>query len=304
MPKDSFLTRRGLASGIAGLSTVALAIAAVYGRSFDYPTFNPEHALLFAANDGLTWRGLLDTYLDVTPGSYKPTTFYAYNQLLSHAFGWHDIAAFKLASILLLFAFGVAVYRLAITLMAGDRLAASSAAVLTVTHPLLFTMVYEAVGFDLINHLCVLSVAVLFCGRSFAGKWGVGWLALAVFLYLVALTAKEQAVVLPAFLFPVLLIERFIGPLSADAGLGVAEQRRLRRRRWTCFLLIAALTAAYLWDIIFARYGAAMLAVSHDAGAYRAGFNPAIVLSNLVSGPFGIAHIFKWPMVTWGMSWI
>ena len=295
--------RSGLLSA-AALSAVALAIAAVYAQSFDYPTFNPEHALLFAANDGLTWRGLLDKYRDVTPGFYKPTTFYAYYQLMSRAFGWHDIAAFRLASILLLFAFGVAVYRLAITLMAGDRLAASGAAVLTVVHPLLFTMVYEAVGFDLINHLCVLSVAVLFCGRAFAGKWGAAWLALAALLYLVALTAKEQAVALPAFLFLVLLIERFIGPLSAEAGLGVAEQRRLRRRRWTCFLLIATLTAAYLWRVIFARYGAGMLAVSHDAGAYRATFDPAVVLSNLVSGPFGVAHIFKWPMVTWGMTWI
>ncbi|MFI4987625.1 MAG: hypothetical protein ACHQF3_09295 [Alphaproteobacteria bacterium] len=304
MPTDSFLTRRGLAPGIAGLLAVALAMAAVYGRSFDYPTFNPEHALLFAANDGLGWRGLLDKYLDIAPGFYRPTTFYAYYQLMSGTFGWHDIAAFRLASILLLFAYGAAVYRLAITLMAGDRLAASSAAVLTVVHPLLFTIVYEAAGFDLINHLCVLSAAVLFCGRAFVGKWGAAWLALAVLLYLVALSAKEQAVALPAFLFLVLLIERLTGPLSAEAPLGVAEQRRLRCWRWSCFLLIAALTAAYLWRIIFARYGVAMLTVSHDAGAYRAAFDPQIVLSNLVSGPFGVAHIFKWPMVTWGMSWI
>ncbi len=304
MAANGFLSRRGLAPDIAGLLAVALAIAAVYGRSFDYPTFNPEHALLFAANDGLSWRGLLDKYLDVAPGFYKPTTFYGYYQLMSGIFGWHDIAAFRAASILLLFAFGAAVYRFSITLMAGDRLAASSAAVLTVVHPLLFTIVYEAIGFDLVNHLCVLGAAALFCGRSFVGRWGAAALALAVLLYLVALTAKEQAVILPAFLFLVLLIERFMGPLSAEAGLAVAERRRLRRRRWACFLLVAILTAAYLWRIIFARYGFAMFTLSHQDATYRAAFDPKIVLSNLVSGPFGVAHIFRWPMVTWGMSWI
>ena len=66
MPAGSFFARRGPASGIAGLSAVALAMAVVYARSFDYPTFNPEHALSFAVNDGLTWRGLLDRYLDFT----------------------------------------------------------------------------------------------------------------------------------------------------------------------------------------------------------------------------------------------
>ncbi|MFI5020541.1 MAG: hypothetical protein ACHQRJ_02660 [Alphaproteobacteria bacterium] len=284
------------------MSAVALALAAVYARSFDYPTFNPEHAQFFALNDGLTWRGLLDKYLDFTSGFYRPTGFYAYYQLVSSLAGWHDIAAFRVASLLLLFAFGVAVYALAITLMEGDRLAASAAAVLAVAHPLLFTFVYEAAGFDLINHLCVLSVAVLFCGRSFAGRWGAAWLALAVALYLVALTAKEQAIALPGFLLLVLLIERLLGPPSAEARL--AEVGRLRRRRVTCFFLIAALSAVYLWLVIFRHYGLAIFMGSHDATAYRVAFNLQIVLSNLVSGPLGVAHIFKWPMVTWGMTWV
>jgi len=172
MPAVSILARRGLASDIAGLSAVALAIAAVYARSFDYPTFNPEHALFFALNDGLTWRGLLDKYLDFTSGFYRPTDFYVYFQLMSRLAGWHDIAAYRAAALLLLFVFGAAVYALAITLMEGDRLAASAAAVLAVAHPLLFNVVDEAAGFDLINHLCVISVAVLFCGRSLAGRWG------------------------------------------------------------------------------------------------------------------------------------
>ncbi|MGO8868265.1 MAG: hypothetical protein ACLQME_17375 [Alphaproteobacteria bacterium] len=305
MPAGSFFARRGLASGIAGLSAVALAMAAVYARSFDYPTFNPEHALSFAVNDGLTWRGLLDRYLDFTAFFYRPTDFYVYYQLMSRLAGWHDIAAYRAAAFVLLFAFGVGVYGLAITLMEGDRLAASAAAVFAVVHPLMFTHIYEAVGFYLINHLCVISAAVLFCGRAFAGRWGKAWLALAVVLYLVALTSKEQSIALPGFLLLVLLIERLLGPISAEARLAEAERRRLRRRRVTCFLLIAALSVAYLRLVFFPHYGLAMFTVSHDpAAAYRVAFNPQIVLSNLVSGPFGVAHIFKWPMVTWGMTWI
>ena len=71
----------------------------------------------------------------------------------------------------------------------------------------------------MINHLCVIAVAVLFCGRALAGRWSAAWLALAVVLYLVALTSKEQAIALPGFLLLVLLIERLLGPLSAEARL-------------------------------------------------------------------------------------
>jgi len=305
MPALSFLARRGLAPGIAGLSAVALAIAAVYARSFDYPTFNPEHALFFALNDGLTWRGLLDKYLDFTSGFYRPTVFYVYYQLISRLAGWHDIAAYRAAAVLLLFVFGVAVYRLALTLMDRDRLAASAAAVLAVVHPLMFAHIYEAVGGYLVNHLCVIAVAVLFCGRALAGRWSAAWLALAVVLYLVALTSKEQAIALPGFLLLVLLIERLLGPLSAEARLAEPLRRLLLRRRVTCFFLIAAVSVAYLGLAFFPQYGLAIFTVSHDAAAaYRVAFNPQIVLSNLVSGPFGVAHIFKWPMVTWGMTWI
>lgn len=147
------------------------AVLIVYSFAFTYPSFNPEHALYYVLNDGLTLERLISEYTNPAQGFYRPTVFFGYYQLVSAAFGWDAIYGFKLVSLLLLLGYGLLVYKLGLIWWEGDRLAAGLAAVLAAIHPIHYVQVYETVGFDLIYQILVMGCLVLYFGPALRGRW-------------------------------------------------------------------------------------------------------------------------------------
>jgi hypothetical protein len=268
----SSIANRASASRWLFLALLTAAVAAVYGSSFTYPSFNPEHAMFYELNANLGWSGVLKQYLGASLGFYRPTEFYGYYHMVSAVFGWHGIYGFKAVSLLLLVGYACILYRLGMVLWADDRLAAGLAAGIAAIHPLSYVFIYETVGFDLIYQILIMGCVLLYFSPALEGRQRWLIVAAVVLMFVVALTAKEQALALPALLAFYSLVFR-------------SPPRPVRRARLAMTVAAVGIGIGFIL-FYWGRWG------SVNSGAYRTGFNGPQVWVNLESGVLWLFHIF------------
>src|SRR3954465_15069758 len=61
---------------IAAAATFLFAAIFIYGQSFTLRSFGPEFAFFYELNEGLSFSGLLHTYVDFGNNWYRPTEFF------------------------------------------------------------------------------------------------------------------------------------------------------------------------------------------------------------------------------------
>jgi hypothetical protein len=258
--------------GAALLGILALAALFVYKHSLKSPTFNPEFAAFFCWNQGKSLDEVVATYTTFS-GWYRPTTLYTFYQVAGRLAGWHNIFGFRVITLALLLLTSLQVSRFARAAFPESRVAPALAAVLFLAHPINYILVYENNGADYLYQIFSLLSCACFLKVTNAGRHNLAHAAASTAFFLLALTAKENAVFLPLF---------FVGVLALDAIV-------LRGANWTRYALAqAAVCSAVVGGYLYTY----LSHVSLTGDAYRTGFSLPCVLRNLKRMPLWMSHLF------------
>ena len=271
------------------LFVIFFSICAVYLQVFNYPRFNPEWALFFQWNYGLSVSDLVAWYNPWNPlGWYRPTSFIAYYQIVTQFIGWHNISAFHSLGLMLLAVFAVAVYFFSLQIFQSET-AAILSATLAAIHPVIFPLVYYLFSTDHLYQIFILISAIIFCSNILASRHRLLWMFTAFTFYLLAITSKEQAIALPIFSFLVVIIEYLFRKTTMNGK----NKQLFRNRLILCFSFVAVTLTYVCIRIPIMGYTA--------TGEYRTGLNLETLISNIKSGPLWLSHIFLFDSNTWNL---
>ncbi|MBP7734480.1 MAG: hypothetical protein KA369_00775 [Spirochaetes bacterium] len=282
LPKKFFL--------IFYCAALIISILAVYSQVLSYPRYSPEWSLFYFWNYNLSLKDIIALYNPflVSFGQYfyRPTAFVTFYQLVTPFIDWHNIAGFQVLGVIMLAINSVFIYYFTRQLF-KDEITPLLTSLLSFIHPVFFILIHNLFMTDFLYQFFLLWFCIIFCGNFLERKKAFPWIAIAMFLYLLAVTSKEQAIGLPVFLAGFLILEFLFNRTTVATG------NALFRNRLVLTLMVIIITIIYI-AIFLSR-----VQESFSSGEYRIGLNPAIIINNIVSGFLWLFHVFKFPNKTW-----
>lgn len=252
----------------------------------------PEDPYLWRVSVDQTFRDVCNRYVSFQECWYRPTQFFIVPWVLRHFVDWHNYLAFRLASFGFLLGSAGTLYFLTRTLLNNSRMAGILAALYYVSHPAQHGGILAFFIYDHAHAMFVLLTVLFYVLSQRRSGWKAVWLtALAVLLYVVALTCKEITLVTPVYLgaLSVLAILARRWPiLGSTAQPEESWPSAVRREVWRLTPFVG-LMLLYYW---LHMYGNTSL---HASGDYRTGFDWRLVWGNLRIYPLWIARIFCFP---------
>ncbi len=271
-------------------ATIIICIISVYAQVLSYPRYSPEWSLFYKWNYNLSWKDILALYNPFANtlggGFYRPTAFVAFYQIVTRFIDWHNIFAFQILGIMMLVFNSIFIYFFARQLF-KDEITPILTSILSFVHPVFFILIHNLFMTDFLYQILTLWVCIIFCGNFLERKNAPLWILIAMVLYVLSMTSKEQAIGLSAFLCGFVFLERVFNRSAAILG------NKLFRNRLILALLALFLTILYL-VIYLSRYQDLV-----SGGEYRTGLNPGIIINNILSGSFWLSHIFLITNKTW-----
>lgn len=251
-------------------------------------SFGAEFAQFFGFTFNRSFGQIMHEYLGLTGHWYRPTQFFLPYWIGQHFISWHNPhgwRAYELFTVLLVCGL---IYWFVLILLPGRRIAAFTAALYFTCVPVIYAPLYELSAFDFLHIIfSLLSVIAFTIGYRVRTWRGVGWTALALASYVIALTCKEIAVVVPIYLTVVSAVLYCYEP-----GPGKQKARLLREvKRLTPFFLM---TFIYWW-VHVKQIPVEAFSSTTD---YRLGVNWPLILQNANKYPFWFARIYSYTLDT------
>lgn len=217
---------------------------------------------------------------------YRPMQFTLPYWIGQHFISWHNPHGWRAYELLTVLMVCGLIYWFVLILLPGRRIAAFTAALYFTCVPVIYAPLYELSAFDFLHIVFSLLSAIAFTIGYRLRTWrGVGWTALALASYTIALASKEIAVVVPVYLTVVSAVLYFYEP-----GPGEKKARLLREvKRLTPFFLI---TMIYWW--VHVKH----IPVEAFSGTtdYRMGVNWPLILQNANKYPLWFARIYSYTL--------
>jgi hypothetical protein len=287
MPQASpskVLTRRNLRLDFLLLLSIVILVVFEFSAYLSSKSFGPEFTQFYFFTNGRSFSNMLLGYLQFNIGWYRPTQFLLPYWIGEKFISWHNVFAWRLYELFTVIAVCLLIYWLVLTLLPGRRIAAFAAALYFSCVPTIYAPLYELAAFDFIHIICGLLCAILFIiGFRFQTWRGARWTFLALLSYVAALTSKEVAIVIPAYLTVLSAILYFYEP-----GTGTNKERFLREvKRLGPFW---AMTVVY-WIVHVRNIPPNSFDSSSD---YRLQANWMFMLKNLGKYPLWFARIYSY----------
>ena len=268
--------------------TIVLLTVLEFSSFLTSGSFGSEFAQFYGFSQGRTFRQIMIWYLQLHGTWYRPTQFFLPYWIGEHFISWHNPdgwRAFELFTMLLVCAL---IYWLVLILLPGRRIAAFAAALYFTCVPVIHVPLFELAAFDFLHIVfSLLSVIAFTIGYRLREWRGVGWTALALVSYVIALSSKEISVVVPVYLTVVSAILYFYEP-----GPGERKDRILREvKRLTPFFLMILV----YWWIHVRHIPANRFAGSID---YRMSVYWPLILQNALKYPLWLARIYDYTLDT------
>ena len=239
---------------------------AIYWPAFFYDSFQPETALYYFHNDGLTFPLALRIYRYFSLMWYRPTPAMLY-WIGEQFLGWHDLLGWKLFHFVTVLATAYAIYWLVARCFSGSRLAGILAATYFLAHPNVYPGIMEVAGFDFLHIvLTILCVGLYFQGATASGTRSLRLTALAWLCCAIALTSKEMALALPPYLLVMSIL------LAVSHPKRQVSMRRELLRLLPFFLLLPVYYYLHLAKLSSATFP--------STGYYRSSANWTVILAN------------------------
>lgn len=260
-----------------------LVVTFVYGRILDYARFHPDLAFMYYWTHNLSIPDLIKSYNPFTSQLiwYRPTAFITFYWILSHFIDWHDITKFQLISLGLQISLGVTIYWFCQSIFEKDKLTSILASILGIIHPAFFLTVPSLWVYDILGIHFILITATIFCSDLLKSKQSLLYLFIGFVTLLGALTSREQAIVLPLFLFLYLLIKY---TFKIQKILTLLKDRLFLNR-----LIFLSISTVFCLGLFLIRKS---VLSSYDTEYYRTKLNLGIVLDNLLAEMSLITHTF------------
>ena len=271
------MTRKNL--GFLLLSIVTLLV--VYAQVISEVRIYPEFPMMYVWNehfDASQWGRIYDPHHSQLMW-YRPSSFILYHQVLSQLIDWHNILGWQIWGIASLLLLATGIYFLARRLFPNDGLTPILAAAFALIQPAFYMNVNYILSFDMMYQLCIVLAVGLLVSES---KWGA--LLLVFFLYVLAITFKEQAITLPLF-GGLYLAFVYLDKKTPDFFCAY-------RLKLLLVSLMLAVLVAYLWI--------RLPAMAPIKGLYHGSFNLRVILDNLTSGMLWSFHLFLKEPAAWG----
>ncbi len=264
---------------------------AIFHEVLTFNAFGAEFPLFWVYGHGLSFRQVVDSYRIFNLGWYRPTSTALVAWIGDHFIGWHDLVGWKSFHLLSLVLTACSLYWFVLVVAPAARLAALVAAFFYLSHPAQDTLPLQMLPFDAL-HILFLLLSAGFYWRALQTGGRTSWkfTGLSAALFVIALTCKEVAVALPAFL----AVESAIAVFQRRAFSGV--RRRIALEMLRLFPFATVIFAYWLFHIraIQATMGA-------DA-TYRMAVNWSVIFTNLRMLPLMTIRIFylagykiEWP---------
>jgi hypothetical protein len=262
---------------VAGLCLLALVATSVYGLALRSPTFSPEFGMFYCENAPKSPREVLQTYVTFD-GWYRPTSSYLFYQVTSALFGWHNMLGFRIVTLLVLVITASLVASFTRVLFPESRAAPLIAGVLFLCHPTHYLFVYENYASDYLYEIFAWSSCICFLRIKGARLVDWGHALASLLCFLMALTCKEHATIVPVF---------FVGVVTLRALTG--SNRAERFGTWPA-LVQTVLSVVVLGVFLRAHFDHHQF----DDETYHTTFKAALVLKNLKYMPLWMSHIFNY----------
>jgi hypothetical protein len=255
---------------LAPLMAVAAAIFLVYAPMFRMRTFGPELPLFYQYNEGRSLVQTLSEYRNFAPTWYRPTSFHLPYWLGQQVLSWYNTAGWQAMEAASLAVTCCAVYWFVLLLAPGRRLAATLAALYFGLHPAFYPAIVSVSSFDLPHVLfTIVCVGCFIRALAEGGRARVAALAASWLCFVAALTSKEVAVAIPAYLAVAAAILTPSGG-GASRWLGGWGKR-------VCLVAPFLAVLPYYWSVHLAGSVRSL----GNTGIYRGGFSAEAVLTNL-----------------------
>lgn len=198
-----------------------------------------------------------------------------------HFLDWHNVAAWRCYELLTMLAVCALIYCLVLQLLPGRRTAGFFAALYFTCVPTVYAPLHELFAFDFLHIVFTLLCGAAFLAsyRTYGAKslslWFLSWIA-----YVIALTSKEIAIVIPVFLSLTSII------------LTTWEPRTGNRRRDA---LREALRLVPFWALLPVYWAVHVQRIASqfgNGGDYRLGVNWPLILENIGKYPLWFARIY------------
>ena len=245
-------------------------------------SFGPEYTQFYGFVHDRSFGQIMHSYLTLNSHWYRPTQFAIPFWIGQHFISWRDPQGWRAYELFTMLVVCGLIYWLVLTLLPGRRIAAFTAALYFTCVPVIYVPLFELFGFDFLHVLfSLLSVIGFTIGYRLRTWRGVGWTALALVSYTIALTSKEIAIVIPIYLTVVSAVLYFYEP-----GPENNKARLLREvKRLAPFFLM---TVVYWW-LHIRQIPEEVFKGNID---YRIGANWPLILQNAIKYPLWFARIY------------
>ena len=176
------------------------------------------------------------------------------------------------------------IYSLVLILLPGRRIAAFAAALYFLCVPVIYVPLFELFAFDFLHIIfSLLSVIAFTIGYRLRTGRGMGWTALGLVSYAIALTCKEISLVVPIYLTVVSTVLYVYEP-----GPEESKARILRE--------VKRLLPFFLTTLAYWRLHIKQMPVEVFAGnpVYRLGADWQLILKNAIKYPVWFARIYSY----------
>jgi len=192
---------RGVCVVLALFLCLAGFTGAVFQEVVRFQAFGAEFPLYWVYERGASLGTVLAWYTDLSKPWYRPTSTVMVAWIGERFFGWHDLAGWKCFFLLSLVLTACSLYWFVLEMAPRARLAALLAALFYLSHPAQDTLPLQMLPWDTLYVMFALLCAG-FYWRALGAEGRASWkaTAIALALFLVALTCKEMAVAIPGFL--------------------------------------------------------------------------------------------------------
>jgi hypothetical protein len=265
---------------IAAAATFLFAAIFIYGQSFTLRSFGPEFAYFYELNEGLSFSGLLHSYVEFGKNWYRPTEFYTPYWLLSKVISWHSVPYWKFAQFLTLLLACLAVYSLARLCFPDERLGAFLAGIYFLAHPAHYMVLFEISAFDFLHQSFVIaSIGCFFLACRISGRRSWIFNACGVLCFVAAVTSKEITFITPVYL------------AIAAAAMLLFGERKGRRERLVRYSRLLA--PYFLVLILYLSVHIARIPSRGADGQYRTKANVAVIVENTKKFPMWMIRVFS-----------
>jgi len=285
MPQSSspkHLNKRNPRLDLFLLLSIAVLSVIEFQSFLSSNSFGSEFTQFFMFVRDRSFGEMMQGYVRFNVGWYRPTQFFLPYWIGEQFISWRNPGGWRAFNLFTIWMVCGLIYWFVLTLLPGCRIAAFAAAFYFTCVPVLYAALYELGSFDFPHIVFGLLSSIAFIrGYRSRGWRGIAWTLFAWVSYVIALTSKEIAIVIPAYLTVLSVILYFYEPRVGETKEWILREMKRLVPFW-------AMIGVY-WAVHVRKIPADPFGGSSD---YRFSPNWELIIRNANKFPLWLARIY------------